>query len=202
LLTFIGVLALQTQGFATVSSFSQQHLYMTLQRGTPKQETLKLHLALTAVERAQGYMHVKDLPSQEGMLFVFDKADKQCFWMKDTLVPLDLVFLDENNRVVKMHPNMTPLSEIRYCSDQPVRKAIEMKAGRLQELGLKVGMALWMDTQPPAPVTIPDPLPAVAHPPKATPGTPAKALKKTVARMKAVSKHRATDLRPSSPPGA
>ncbi len=111
--------------------------------------TFKLELALTPEERAQGLMGRNQIAEDGGMLFVF--PDNQhypaelSFWMKNCLVPIDLIFLDPAGRIVAIHemeppPADTPDRELAvYASGAPAQYAIELKGGRAATLGLRVG---------------------------------------------------------------
>ena len=98
----------------------------------------KLWLATTTAEQTAGLMHVTDLPSDRGMIFLFHHAAPKTFWMKNTPLPLDVIFL-HGSTVVRMY-NMKPMNSHQlYPSVQPVTAAIELCSGTCAELGLKPG---------------------------------------------------------------
>jgi uncharacterized membrane protein (UPF0127 family) len=99
---------------------------------------IEVEVAATGPARMQGLMHRKAMPQQRGMLFVFPAAATQCFWMKNTLIPLSIAFLDETGRIVQI-ADMRPRSEDNHCSVAPVRFALEMNAGWFASRGLKAG---------------------------------------------------------------
>ena len=104
-----------------------------------------LELALTPPARYQGLSGREQIPPEGGMLFVFPQARERHFVMRDCLVPIDLIFLDPNGRVVRMHqmevePPDTPEAALeRYHSRYPAQFAIELKGGTLDELTLHRG---------------------------------------------------------------
>jgi uncharacterized membrane protein (UPF0127 family) len=91
--------------------------------------------------RAQGLMHRKALGQNTGMLFVFDEAAFHCMWMKNTLIPLSVAFLDERGTILNI-ADMTPHSEESHCAARPARFALEMNRGWFAERGIKAGMAI------------------------------------------------------------
>lgn len=101
----------------------------------------QVQLAVSPEERATGLMHRKDMPQHEGMLFVFESPQVQCFWMKNTLLPLSIAFLADDGRIVSM-ADMKPLDETSHCSAEPVRYALEMNQGWFVKRGLKAGMKM------------------------------------------------------------
>lgn len=82
----------------------------------------------TPETRARGLMYRESMPANHGMLFVFSFAEQQCFWMKNTLIPLSIAFLDDQGVIVNI-ADMKPQTENSHCSAQPVRYALEMNQG-------------------------------------------------------------------------
>ena len=78
--------------------------------------------------RAQGLMHRKTLAQNAGMLFIFDSQSVHCMWMKNTLIPLSVAFIDDRGTIVNI-ADMEPHSEASHCAAQPVRYALEMNRG-------------------------------------------------------------------------
>jgi len=91
--------------------------------------------------RAQGLMHRKSLAQNAGMLFIFDERAPHCMWMKNTLVPLSVAFIDERGSIVNI-ADMEPHSEASHCAAQPVRYALEMNRGWFAARGVKPGTRL------------------------------------------------------------
>lgn len=89
--------------------------------------------------REKGLMFVRELPPDRGMLFVFDYPQEVAFWMKDTYLPLDLVFIDRSGRVLNIAPNAKPLSLEPIPSEGPVVAVLEVLAGTARNIGLTPG---------------------------------------------------------------
>ena len=85
-------------------------------------------VAATPEQRAVGLMHRQDMPAHEGMLFVFEAKREQCFWMKNTLLPLTAAFIDEDGSIVNL-ADMSPMTTQTHCSLRPVRYVLEMHKG-------------------------------------------------------------------------
>ena len=98
-------------------------------------------VARTQEQRAIGLMYRREMPSHEGMLFVFEEAGVQCFWMRNTPLPLDAAFVADDGRIVNI-ASMQPHSEQSHCSEKPVRYVLEMNQGWFAKRGLKPGSAL------------------------------------------------------------
>jgi len=91
--------------------------------------------------RAQGLMHRKTLAPNGGMLFVFDDRSIHCMWMKNTLIPLSVAFIDDRGTIVNI-ADMEPHSEASHCAAQPVRYALEMNRGWFAARAIKPGARL------------------------------------------------------------
>ena len=102
---------------------------------------IRAQVASTVDQRATGLMHRREMPPHEGMLFVFEQASVQCFWMKNTLLPLSIAFLADDGTVVNVR-DMQPQSLDSHCSDKPVRYVLEMNKGWFDKRGVKSGFKL------------------------------------------------------------
>ncbi len=102
---------------------------------------IRAELALTPEQRQKGLMHRRDLGSHEGMLFVFENATPQCFWMKNTPTPLSIAFLADDGSIVNL-ADMKPFDEASHCSARPVRYVLEMNQGWFAKRGIKAGFKL------------------------------------------------------------
>jgi len=98
-------------------------------------------VAATPKQREVGLMFRQDMATHEGMLFVFEQPQKQCFWMKNTLLPLTAAFVEEDGTIVNL-ADMKPQSTESHCSDKPVRFVLEMNQGWFAKRGLKKGFKL------------------------------------------------------------
>ena len=98
-------------------------------------------LARTSDQRATGLMHRREMPQHEGMLFEFEQATEQCFWMKNTLLPLSAAFVADDGTVVNVE-DMKPQTLDSHCSNQPVRYVLEMNQGWFAKRGIKPGFKL------------------------------------------------------------
>ena len=95
-------------------------------------------VAATDEHRARGLMHRFSLRPDHGMVFVFDRAEPQAFWMKNTFIPLSIAFIGADGRIVSMD-DMAPQDETRHRSKGPARYALEMRKGWFAERGIKPG---------------------------------------------------------------
>jgi uncharacterized protein len=102
---------------------------------------INVQLAQTPEQRSIGLMFRKDMPQPEGMLFVFEQASQQCFWMKNTLLPLTAAFVADDGEIVNL-ADMQPQTEVAHCSTKPVRYVLEMNQGWFARKGLKAGSKL------------------------------------------------------------
>lgn len=110
---------------------------------------IEAEVASTSGDRAVGLMHRKSMPANRGMLFVFPEAGVQCFWMKNTLIPLSIAFLDDDGRIVGI-ADMQPQSLDNHCSSKPVRFALEMNVGWFKQRGMAAGSKIGgLDKAPP-----------------------------------------------------
>ena len=91
--------------------------------------------------RMQGLMYRESLPTNAGMVFVFDENALHCMWMKNTLVPLSVAFIDEAGAIINI-ADMQPKSEESHCAAKPARFALEMNKGWFAQRGIKAGAKL------------------------------------------------------------
>jgi len=105
-------------------------------------KTWVAEIADTPAEQEQGLMFRKSLPQNQGMLFIFEDEQPRAFWMKNTLIPLDMIFIDANWRIVKLIKNAEPCKEDpcpTYDSERPAKYVLEVNAGQIKEKEVKVG---------------------------------------------------------------
>ncbi len=102
----------------------------------------RVALADDPAERAQGLMNVEDLPTMAGMLFLYERPQPASFWMRNTLIPLDMIFLDETGTVIRVHENAVPLDETPISGGDEVRAVLEVNGGMADRLGIARGTEL------------------------------------------------------------
>jgi uncharacterized membrane protein (UPF0127 family) len=102
---------------------------------------INAQVAATPEQRSIGLMHRQEMPTQEGMLFVFEQAGVQCFWMKNTLLPLTAAFVADDGTIVNL-ADMKPQTLDSHCSTQPVRFVLEMNQGWFAKRGIQAGARL------------------------------------------------------------
>ena len=91
--------------------------------------------------RMEGLMHRKSMAEGSGMVFVFDENAAHCMWMKNTLIPLSVAFIDESGAIINI-ADMQPHSEQSHCASRPARYALEMNKGWFAQRGIKAGAKL------------------------------------------------------------
>ena len=111
---------------------------------------IRAELANTSATRARGLMYREKLAPNAGMLFRFDENSIQCMWMKNTLIPLSVAFIDEAGAIINI-VDMQPHSEQSHCATRPSRYALEMNRGWFAERGIKPGAKLRGIEKLPAP---------------------------------------------------
>lgn len=99
---------------------------------------LNVSLAVTSKEKEKGLMNVKHLPNNQGMLFYFNNLQKRSFWMKNTYIPLDIIFI-LNNRIVDIKKNNKPLSLNKIISDKKCNLVLEVNGNYAKYYNIKVG---------------------------------------------------------------
>lgn len=102
---------------------------------------IQAQVAATPDQRSVGLMHRAEMPQSEGMLFAFEQATQQCFWMKNTLLPLTAAFIADDGTIVNL-ADMKPQTTDAHCSEQPVRWVLEMNQGWFAKRQLKAGYKL------------------------------------------------------------
>ncbi len=102
---------------------------------------ISAQVAQSPQERSVGLMFRKEMPQAEGMLFIFEQPTQQCFWMKNTLLPLTAAFVADDGVVVNL-ADMKPQTLDSHCSAKPVRYVLEMNQGWFAKKGIKAGARL------------------------------------------------------------
>lgn len=102
---------------------------------------ISAQVAATPEQRSVGLMWRQDMPANEGMLFVFERPAQQCFWMKNTLLPLTAAFVEDDGTIVNL-ADMKPQTTDSHCSAKPVRFVLEMHQGWFAKRGISPGQRL------------------------------------------------------------
>jgi uncharacterized membrane protein (UPF0127 family) len=133
-LAALALIVAMTAG-AAAQGVPQDLPVITLQAGI---NNIRAMVAITPDQRQTGLMFRREMAQHEGMLFVFDEPSMQCFWMKNTLLPLSIAFLADNGSVVNVD-EMKPQTLDSHCSTRPVRFVLEMNQGWFTKRGIKPG---------------------------------------------------------------
>ncbi len=99
---------------------------------------IQAEVAARDPDRMQGLMHRRSMPANHGMLFVFAQAARHCMWMRNTLLPLSVAFLDDEGRILNIE-DMQPQTEDNHCAAKTARYALEMNLGWFADKGIKPG---------------------------------------------------------------
>jgi uncharacterized membrane protein (UPF0127 family) len=105
-------------------------------------ESFAVEVADDAAERAQGLMARESLDPGAGMLFVYNVPRRVSFWMKNTLIPLDMIFLDQTGRVTRVHPDAVPQDETAIDGGEGVALVLEINGGLAERMGIAEGSLL------------------------------------------------------------
>ncbi len=108
-------------------------------RGDWGQAAFRVELADSEAERAQGLMFRESLPKSAGMLFVYPRARHATFWMRNTLIPLDMIFVDARGAITHVHSGAIPLDESLIDGGEGVTHVLEINGGLAKALGIAVG---------------------------------------------------------------
>ncbi len=136
LLVLAVLLALTLGAQAQLAVFKTSSLTIDTASGPRR---FAIELALTPAQQEQGLMFRRDLAPDAGMLFDLGSERIATFWMKNTLIPLDMLFIAEDGRVADIHERAVPLSEATISSKVPVRAVLELNGGTVARLGIKPG---------------------------------------------------------------
>ncbi|SDZ35293.1 hypothetical protein SAMN05444004_11167 [Jannaschia faecimaris] len=99
----------------------------------------RVELALTPQEQARGLMYRETMPRGAGMLFVYPREANVAFWMRNTLIPLDMIFVDASGVIVRVHDNAVPLDETPIPAGAPTLAVLEINGGMAGKIGIDAG---------------------------------------------------------------
>lgn len=117
--------------------FAQDQIVILKQDG--ERLNFDVELAVTPRQQAYGLMNRTELPENGGMLFIFNNVEKRSFWMKDTLIPLDMLFLYPDGRIHHIHHNARPQDLTSITSKFPAKAVLELRGGSAGKMGVKEG---------------------------------------------------------------
>ena len=141
LLRMLGALALGLAFVQTAPAQESPQLNLPRVKLSAGMHQIDAQVAQTPAQRQIGLMHRREMPQHEGMLFVFEQPATQCFWMKNTLLPLTAAFIADDGTIVNL-ADMKPMTEDSHCSSKPVRFVLEMNQGWFGKKNLKAGSRL------------------------------------------------------------
>ncbi len=142
-----GVVSLVALAFGLASAHAAEFPQIELSAGIHR---IEAEVASDQATRMQGLMYRRTLATQQGMLFVFPQRARHCMWMRNTLLPLSVAFLDEEGRIINIE-DMQPQTENNHCAAQPARFALEMNLGWFASRSLGPGMRIVGVERSPAP---------------------------------------------------
>lgn len=110
--------------------------------------TFQVELAQNEQETTLGLMYRKSMPQHRGMFFIFPQEEMRSFWMKNTYIALDIIYINAKNQVVSISKNATPLSETSRPSEAPAQFVLEVNAGVSDRLSIEVGDTISYQKRP------------------------------------------------------
>ena len=129
--------------FASAGSFAQQEKLpaedVIIRTSDGSEHTFVSEMALTPEQQTVGMMFRTELGEFEGMLFVYEAPRRASFWMRNTLIPLDMIFVRPNGRIANIIENAEPETDTSRRSRGRVKAVLEIPGGRAAELGIKAG---------------------------------------------------------------
>lgn len=150
-LSCVAVLSLAWSACAQPSSVSEVRGSFVAQSSGQAGESFTFEVCSNDKERARGLMFRKELAANRGMVFVFPDEREHIFWMKNTYIPLDMLFVAKDLTVVGILENVPPLTETRRSVGKPSTYVVELAGGVAQRAGIKVGDRIRFDSELPPP---------------------------------------------------
>ena len=124
---------------ATRPAGAQELVPLTVTTEAGQEHPFQVEIAGTPEERARGLMFREDLAADSGMLFIFPRRERIAMWMRNTEIPLDMLFISDDGRVTQIHERAVPHSEAVISSRRRVRYVLELPGGTAERLGLAPG---------------------------------------------------------------
>jgi uncharacterized membrane protein (UPF0127 family) len=128
-------------GLACAFAFAQQPQKLPVTPLTAGIHVIKAEVAATEANRQQGLMFREKMGPNEGMVFLFEQPAPICMWMKNTLIPLSVAFIDADGQIINIE-DMQPHSMASHCAKKPARYALEMNQGWFRQKNIKPGTAI------------------------------------------------------------
>ena len=139
---FVGNVLLINTSVHSCEDLKYEEAIIWIETQSKTKEKIVVELAETATKRKQGLQCRNKIPKQQGMLFIWKRADYRVFWMKKTYVPLDLIFLDQNKQIIDFFLNAKPMDQSPIISNGKAKYVLEINAGEFKNLDLKLGQKL------------------------------------------------------------
>lgn len=127
--------------FEDSSYYALPRIPLAIEKQDGQKVDFMVEVASTKEEKEQGLMFREKLPEKDGMLFLFETEKPLTFWMKNTLIPLDIIFINENLEIVDIATNFPPCETencVIYQSNKPAQYALEINGGLTEKLGIKI----------------------------------------------------------------
>lgn len=121
------------------SARAEELVPLTVTTAAGDAHVFEVEIADTPEERGRGLMNRDDLAADRGMLFVFPRRERIAMWMRNTRIPLDMLFITDDGRVVQIHERAVPYSETTISSRRRVRYVLELAGGTAERLGIGEG---------------------------------------------------------------
>ncbi len=135
---FLFVVAVMAIGAARADLLRFDRADLTIATATgPK--AFHVEIAATEAQREQGLMYRPMMAADAGMVFLYDRPQQVAFWMKNTVIPLDMLFIGGNGRIVSIHERAVPFSEETIASGPDAQDVLEVNGGTVARLGIQVG---------------------------------------------------------------
>lgn len=142
---FLALFSLVLATVAAAADITFRQAALSVQGPDGKTHALTIELALSNAERMQGLMYRKAMPADHGMLFDFGEERLVTMWMRNTVLPLDMLFIDEKGVVQSVRERAVPFSESIISSGGDVRYVLEVNAGTVKRLGIGPGSTMNVD---------------------------------------------------------
>ncbi|MEQ8397084.1 DUF192 domain-containing protein [Thalassobaculum sp.] len=125
--------------FCTDAAVAQERAALTIETASGSRHVFQVEVADTDQERSQGLMYRQEMAADHGMLFVFDRPSRITMWMKNTPLPLDMLFIGTDGRIVDIHQRAVPFSVDTIASGRRALYVLEVNGGTVDRLRITVG---------------------------------------------------------------